>query len=117
VDACLGDLLPGFTCSGFAFTLGLRFFIAPAGRTKCPRPASLPCSAKRRKRKPLQQAPTQVPLVNVQAPEGFLAPIRIVITDANGRRFQVTIDENGHQHPQPVLVGARAGGLLLSVLL
>jgi hypothetical protein len=41
-------------------------------------------------RKPLEQAATQIPLVNVQAPEGFVAPITVTISDAAGRRFPLS---------------------------
>jgi hypothetical protein len=54
-------------------------------------------------RRPLEQAFTQVPLINVTAPEGFVAPIAVTITDAAGRTFRVVIDEHGQQHPEPVL--------------
>lgn len=36
---------------------------------------------------------------------GFVAPITVTIADATGRNFRVTIDENGVQHPEPVLNG------------
>jgi hypothetical protein len=46
---------------------------------------------------------TQVPLVNIEAPAGFVAPIVVVISDATGRSFRVTIDEYGQQHPEPMM--------------
>jgi hypothetical protein len=43
------------------------------------------------------------PLVHVEAPAGFVAPIVVVISDATGRSFRVTIDEYGQQHPEPMM--------------
>ncbi len=45
----------------------------------------------------------QVPLVNVQAPLDFIPPISIVITDSQGHQMRVVVDEQGRQHPEPVL--------------
>lgn len=53
-----------------------------------------------------QQAPQTaagIPLVNVMAPESFIPPISIVITDSQGHTMRVVVDKDGVQHPEPVL--------------
>ncbi len=55
------------------------------------------------KRKPLDHAAIQIPLVNVVAPENFIPPISIVITDSQGHTTRVVVDKDGIQHPEPVL--------------
>lgn len=48
-------------------------------------------------------AQAKIPLVNVMAPTDFVPLISIVITDSQGHTLRVVVDEQGRQHPEPVL--------------